>query len=76
MDFSRPFVLRNTMDSDTELHIRQICAEIGTIMEDASVVALIWTKDDDKSIAERLQLLWDAHLQIGTLLRQADNIAM
>lgn len=71
MDFGRPFVLRDPMESDTENNIRQICTEIGAIMEDASVVALIWKKDGDVSIPERLQLLRDAHLQIGMLLKQA-----
>lgn len=75
MDFSRLLALRDPMDIDTENNIRGICTEIGTIMEDTSVVALIWTKDDDLSIAERLQLLRDAHLQIGMLLQQADNLA-
>jgi hypothetical protein len=75
MDFSRLLALRDPMDSDSEARIRQICTEIGTIMEDMSVVALIWTKDDDVSIAERLQLLRDAHRQIGTLLKQAEELA-
>lgn len=74
MDFSRLLALRDPMDSDTENHIRQICAEIGTIMEDASVVALIWTEDGEVCIAERLQLLRDAHLQIGTLIKQAEEL--
>ena len=76
MDFSRPFVLRDPMESDTEDHIREICTEIGAIMEDVSVVALIWRKDADISIPERLQLLRDAHLQIGMLLKQAQDIAV
>lgn len=74
MDFRHSIVLRDIMNNDTENHIRQICKEIGTIMEDASVVALIWRKDGDVSIPERLQLLRDAHLQIGTLIRQAEEL--
>ncbi len=75
MDFSRLLALRDPMNSDTNDQIRQICTEIGTIMEDASVVALIWKKDGDVSIPERLQLLRDAHLQIGMLLTQAEDLA-
>lgn len=74
MDFGRPFVLRDPMDSDTENQIRQICTEVGIIMEDASVVALIWPKEGDVTIPERLQLLRGAHLQIGTLIRQAEEL--
>lgn len=75
MDFRLFIVLRDPMDSDMENHIRQICTEIGTIMEGASVVALIWPKDGDVSIPERLQLLRDAYLQIGMLLTQAEDLA-
>ena len=74
MDFSRLLALRDPMDSDTENHIRRICTEIGIIMEYASVVALIWTEYGDVRISERLQLLRDAHLQIGTLLKQAEDL--
>ena len=62
------------MDSGRENHIRQICTEIGAIMEDTSVVALIWTKDADVCISERLQMLREAHLQIGMLIRQAEDL--
>ena len=74
MDFSRLLVLRNLMNSDPENQIRPICTEIGIIMEDASIVALIWRKDADISIPERLQLLRSTHLQIGTLLKQAEDL--
>lgn len=74
MDFSGLLALRVPMNSDAEDQIRQIYTEIGIIMEDASVVALIWRKDADVSIAERLQLLRDAHLQIGTLIRQGEEL--
>jgi len=74
MDFSRLLALRDPMNSDSEARIRQICTEIGVIMEDISVVALIWAKDGDVSIAERLQLLRDAYLQIGTLIKQAEDL--
>lgn len=74
MDFRRLLALRDPMDSDSEARIRQICTEIGVIMEDISVVALIWAKDGDVSIAERLQLLRDAYLQIGTLIKQAEDL--
>jgi hypothetical protein len=74
MDFGRPFVLRDHMNSHPENQIRQICTEIGVIMEDASIVALIWQNDADVRIAERLELLRDAHLQIGTLIKQAEDV--
>ncbi|MBA4307320.1 MAG: hypothetical protein C0429_11340 [Sphingopyxis sp.] len=74
MDFSRLLALRDPMDSDTEDRIRHICTEIGVIMEDSSVLALIWAKDVDVSVAERLQLIRDAYLLIGKLLRQAEDL--
>ena len=74
MDFGCPFVLRDLMNSDTENHIRQICTEIGIIMEDASVVALIWPKDGNAGMSDRLKSLRDAHLQIATLLKQAEAL--
>lgn len=74
MDFRRSIVLRDLMNNDTENQIRQICTEIGIIMEDTSGIALTWAKDVDVSIAERLQLLRDAHLQIGTLIKQAEDL--
>lgn len=74
MDFSRLLALRDPMDSDKENQIRQICTEIGIIMEDASVVALIYPEGDDMSTTKRLQLLRDAYLQIGTLLNKAEYV--
>lgn len=59
------------MDKANDDRIREICTQIGTIMEDASVVALVWRIDDSFSDTDRLQQLRDAHTEIGRLLEQA-----
>lgn len=43
------------MDKATQNRIREICTLIGTIMEDASVVALVWRIADNLDAADRLQ---------------------
>ena len=53
------------MDDDTKL-IRQLCTRAGCIMEDASVVALIW--DDDLALEHRLQKLRKASANIQALI--------
>jgi hypothetical protein len=50
---------------------REICNEIGCIMEEASVVALVWVEGDGLSLEHRLEVLRDAHTKIGTLLNIA-----
>ena len=56
------------MDNDTKL-IRQLCTRVGCIMEDASVVALIW--DDNLALETRLQKLRKASADIQALVSAA-----
>jgi hypothetical protein len=62
------------MDDKTEAHIRELCTRIGCVMEDVSVIALIWSKDDGLSIEARLQELHNAQLTIATLVDEAQSL--
>jgi hypothetical protein len=57
------------MDEKTAL-IRQLCAHVGCIMEDSSVIALIWT--DELPVEERLATLSNAAKDIATLITAAE----
>lgn len=48
--------------------VRNLFTEIGCIMEDASVVALVWSSKDELDIRARFHRLSDAHKNIGDLL--------
>ena len=48
---------------------RELCTRLGCIMEDASVVALIW--NDDLALEHRLQKLGKASADIHALLAAA-----
>ena len=51
-------------------HIRTLFTEIGCIMEDASVVALVWVKSDPRTIEGRYQQLLDAHRKADAALEK------
>lgn len=51
-----------------EQELRRLCTEIGCIMEDASVTALVWWRGDSRSISDRAAELRDAYSKIGKLL--------
>lgn len=53
--------------------VRKLFAELGCIMEDASLVALIWRDADGLDPRARLQSLSDAHAAIGDLLAQIEK---
>jgi hypothetical protein len=57
------------MDDDDIALIRQLCTRAGCIMEDTSVVALIW--DDGLTLEARLAKLSDAANDIRTLVAAA-----
>jgi hypothetical protein len=59
----------STMDDDDTALIRQLCTRAGCIMEDSSVVALIW--DDGLTLEARLAKLSDAANDIRTLVAAA-----
>lgn len=54
--------------SDNE--VRALFADIGCLMEDASVVALIWDPADAMTVKLRYERLSEAHGQIEEALRQ------
>lgn len=56
------------MDNEKDL-IRQLCTQAGCIMENASVVALIW--DDDLALETRLRKLCKAAADIQMLIAAA-----
>lgn len=51
-----------------EQDLRRIFTEIGCIMEDCSVTALIWKRNDPYSVMDRVAKLRDAYNKIGELL--------
>ena len=53
--------------------VRKLFTEIGCIMEDASLVALVWKDGDGLDPRTRLQILLDAHTEIGVLLAQIEQ---
>lgn len=65
MDLSRLVSIGRCMD---ETNIRELFTQIGCIMEDATVVALVWSKDDGPAVTGRLEALVKAHDEMGRLL--------
>jgi hypothetical protein len=61
-------------DEDQDL-IRQLCTRVGTIMEDASVVALSWSDAEALSITDRVTALRRAARHIDVLLNAAAAVA-
>ena len=53
--------------------VRKLFTQIGCVMEDASIVALIWRNGEDLGLRARLQRLSDAHVEIGDLLEQIEK---
>ena len=51
-----------------EQELRELFTKIGCIMEDASVIALIWTRNDLRSVSERADELRGAYDEFGALL--------
>ncbi len=65
MDFGVILSIGHAMD---ERDLRSLFTEIGCIMEDASVSAIVWKRDDTRSISDRAGELRDAYNRIGALL--------
>jgi len=61
------------MASKSDQDIRQLFTEIGCIMEDAIVVALVWSAESDMNVTQRLNALQDAHRQMGKLLGRIER---
>ena len=65
MDFRVRRSIGHAMD---ERELRGLFTEIGSIMEDASVTALVWERGDKRSISDRAGELRGAYQNIGTLI--------
>lgn len=74
MDFAEYSDLCVSMDKATDDRNRKICSQIGTIMEDVSVVALVWHNDDGLNPADRLHKIRHAHTEIGRLLQETTDL--
>ena len=57
-----------------DYEIRSWFTAIGCIMEDASLIALVWSAEDELDAKSRSRRLSDAHIKIGELLAQIDII--
>lgn len=62
------------MANSAKYEVRKLFTEIGCIMEDASLVALVWKYGDRLDLKERLHSLSDAHEAIGDLLAQIERV--
>lgn len=58
------------MATHNDNEVRGLFTDIGCIMEDASVVALIWDPADAKTVHARYEQLLEAHDQIANALGQ------
>ena len=61
------------MANPAKHEVRKLFTEIGCIMEDASVVALMWRDGDGLDPRARLHSLSDAHAAIGDVLAQIER---
>lgn len=61
------------MAKPANYELRKLFTDIGCIMEDASVVALIWRDGDGLDPRARLLSLSDAHATIGDLLARIEK---
>ena len=61
------------MANPTNDEVRKLFTQIGCIMEEASIVALIWRDGEGLDLRARLQSLSDAHAEIGDLLEQIEK---
>lgn len=73
IDFGDNLSIRRCMAKPADDEVRNLFTEIGCIMEDASVVALIWRDGDGLDPPARLNSLTDAHAAIGNLLAQIEQ---
>ncbi len=69
LDFGDVRSIGHAMD---ERKLRGLFTELGCIMEDASVTALVWQRDDARSRSDRAAELRGAYNKIGALLDTID----
>lgn len=70
MDFGAGPSIGHAMD---ERQLRELFTEIGCIMEDTSVTALVWRRDDTRRMSDRASELRDACNNISALLDTIDE---
>ena len=58
-----------------EQELRRLFTEIGCLMEDTSVIAIMWKRNDTRSISDRATELRRTHNKVDALLDkiEADN---
>lgn len=74
MDLPPQVSMCRDMDEQSDTDIRALFTQIGCIMEDASVVALIWEAVEALTAEDRLEQLTLAHHQIGEVLHTIRSI--
>lgn len=72
IDFGRNSRMCRHMAHDTDDGIRAMFTEIGCIMEDASLIALVWGKADVLDIRARWERLSEANTRVTELLEQIE----
>lgn len=73
IDFGQePSMLRPMATASNE-DTRKLYTKIGCIMEDASLIALVWRADDETDVAVRIRKISEALEKIGQLLLQIDS---
>ena len=60
------------MTEQSNDHVRTLFTEIGCVMEDASVIALIWADTEPISSQDRHQRLLNAYYKVGTALEKIE----
>lgn len=65
-------MIRSIGKAMDEQELRELFTEIGCIMEDASVTALVWKRDDTRWMSDRASKLRDACNNISALLETID----
>ena len=75
IDFGYKSSIRRYMAKPAHDDVRKLFTDIGCIMEDASLIALIWSSTDNLDVRARFQTLSQAHKEIGNLLLRIDDPA-
>lgn len=73
IDFGDKSSIHRCMAKPAHDDVRKLFTEIGSVMEVASVVALIWRDGDGLDVSARLQSLLDTQVEIGDLLARIDR---
>ena len=74
MDFDADASICWLMDENSEGQIRTLFMQIGILMEDTSMIALIWRDSDRLTTGDRLARVRAANENIGVLVSQIEAI--